>query len=190
MSNTEIYKSVTERSLEKITVTTNEQIINNENEIQTNPLNNFTINDIIEETNLKNNFLSSDSSNIVGVVDVINYPITSFTSNINPPLSLVSPSTVEGRFTNIDGIYRGTIRVSDLFYNTIGTQQTFTIDMSPIKSINFITEDQVCGMASIQSSNIQLRGNIRAVPGTTNILVQLYSNAAIQGILILNMIFN
>ena len=189
MSNTQLYKNVTETLLNKIDTTSTTQIINNTEDISKQPINAFTINDIISEPDITNNLLAS-GSNIVGVMGMVNYPITIFSGNITAPLSLESPNTIEGRFTKIDTVYRGVVRISDLFYNTANTQQTFTIDMSPIKTENFITEDQVSGMASMQGSNIQLRGNIRAIPGTTNISVQIFSNAAIQGILILNMIFN
>lgn len=189
MSNTQLYKNITDRSLLKIDSAINDQIIYNETLVSNQPLNNFTIYDVETEINLTNNLLASNS-NIINTVQAINYPILSFNSIINSPLSLVSPNTIEGRFTKIDTVYRGVIRISDLFYNSSNTQQTFTIDMSPIKSDNFITEDQASGMASMQGSNIQLRGNIRAIAGTTNILIQIFSNAVNQGVLVLNMIFN
>lgn len=189
MSNVQLYKDATNSSLTTINTVSTDKLEENAIIIGSQPLNIYDINDVVEEPNLVNNLLCG-FSNSVEITNAINYPITSFTPSLAPPLSLSAPSTVEGRFTNIGGVYRGVIHISELFYNTSGVHAIFTISMSPIKSTNFVMEDQVSGMVSMRGSNTQLRGNIRAVPASTNIMVSIYSNLAVQGVCVLNMIFN
>lgn len=189
MSDLIIYRGQIEKNLSDIKIAANAKENEINTEIGSQPLNNFTINDIENENILSDNLLCSNSSDIVGYIGVETLRDVNFIANISSPLSLENPGTIQGLFVKIDTMFRGTIRVSELFYNTSTTTETFTIDLSPLKSELFTNDDQASGTVAMRGSTVQVQGNVRAVSGTNNILITLFANLAIQGVLVINFSF-
>jgi len=188
MSDIQYYRRFVDLSLKKIGVTINETIDNTTQSSPTLPLNSYKIQDVETEPNLTTNLLSTDDTTTVGLIDIVSYPTTSFVATVSPPLVILPPSTIEGIFTKIGTVYRGCIHITSFTCTT--SLHTFTVDISPIKSTNFITEDQVSGMISMRAGTDKVQGNIRAVPSTTNILISIISDDVTSGVLFLSMIFN